>query len=356
MNTHRCRNRPGFTLVELMTVIAIIVLLIGILIPSLSAARKHAKDASSAGFLSAISKGCELFHTELGRYPVSRGPNPFEVNPSEDPGGNLAQGAHWLAMQLVGVDNRGFVDDNDRKNDSNKDGVIDKDDWIDWYALQPSRTYTRLGPYVDVKASESIRTVRTYLEEHPDLGGTVATANLIPAELKDFGEQAGDWGLGDLPFFVDAWGYPVLYYRANAGADAPFTTKTPSDGKFTVGLYDQSDNALFTGGDGNDGRWPVMTQGWDLTGTGRFPYPTPGSAAHPLADFGYRAKQTDWPDPGTFAAFVCDEAIYAQTERGGSGEGCLWPKNANTFLLISAGKDATYGTGDDITNFGGGGK
>ena len=350
MNTAKWHGRTGFTLVELMTVIAIIVLLIGILIPSLSAARKHAKDASTAGLLSGLEKGCELFKTELNRYPVSRGPNPFEDDGSSNV--PLAQGAQWLAMQLVGVDSRGFVDYKDLKNDSysHKDGVIDKDDWNEWYSLQPDRAYSRLGPYVPAESSENIRSVRSYLEEHPELGAGAA-ANLIPAELTD---DTNDWSLEFLPFFVDAWEFPVLYYRANPNTDAPFTTGTPGS-NFNVGRYDQSDNALFTGGDGNDGRWPVQSPGWDLTGTGRFPYPkdNPG-AAHPLADFGYRAKQMDWPLPQTFAEFFCDEAIYGQTQRGSSG-GCLWPYNADSLILISAGKDGEYGTGDDITNFRSGG-
>jgi hypothetical protein len=35
-----------------------------------------------------------------------------------------------------------------------------------------------------------------------------------------------------------------------------------------------------------------------------------------------------------------------------AGGGRLWPYRADSFLLISAGEDALYGTGDDLTNFG----
>jgi prepilin-type N-terminal cleavage/methylation domain-containing protein len=343
--TSRSRRRQAFTLVELMTVVAIIVLLIGILVPALSAARRQAKNTATAGMLSSLERGCELFKTELKYYPVSRGPNPFENQNTI-----RAMGAQWLAMQLVGVDSRGFVEPT-LKNDSgatpgNRDGVINDLDWNDWYALNPTRQYTRLGPYADVDSSKSIRSVVTYLEENPDLGGQ----GLLAPELQDV---SNDWSLGRLPFFVDPHGYPVLYYRANPDTEEPFTTGIPGQ-DFVVGRYDQSDNAWFTGSDGANGRWPINDTGWFLTGTTATATKYNGFA-HALGDFGYPPPggKNKWPLPRTFAAFFCDESIYANTER--NNEGRLRPYKPDSFVLISAGNDGIYGTGDDITNFGSGG-
>ena len=78
MRTYDGRTRRGFTLVELLTVIAIIALLIGLLVPAVSAARNHAKKVATKSLHSALGKGCEMFHTDFDRYPISDGMNPFE--------------------------------------------------------------------------------------------------------------------------------------------------------------------------------------------------------------------------------------------------------------------------------------
>jgi prepilin-type N-terminal cleavage/methylation domain-containing protein len=134
MDNRKAGSRPGFTLVELMTVIAIIVLLIAILIPALSSARIQAKKSSTAGLINSVERGCQMFQADFNQYPQSRGYNPFEAQ-----GDNvLLMGAQWLGLQLVGPDMRGIVDWRDLRNDSNNDGIIDEHDWLDWYALEPS--------------------------------------------------------------------------------------------------------------------------------------------------------------------------------------------------------------------------
>jgi len=352
MNVQQSYRRPGFTLVELLTVIAIIILLIGILIPALSAARTQAKQASTTGLLRSLDAGCEMFHGDFQHYPQSRGPNPFERNPAV-----LLMGAQWLALQLTGADGRGFVEPT-VKNDADGDGQITNVDWLDWYALpgnqiNPDRQYQRLGPYAEVDA-KSLRCVVSYLEDYGDIQPPAPPNGLLEGSAEAGGSV---WNNTRIPFFVDSFGDPVLYYRANSKVEAPFTTDTPTDSDFVVGRYDQADNAYFTGSAGDNGRWnTAFTEGWDLAGAGSTHGP-PGddNYAHAIGAFGYSASNPlDWPDPETFAAFVCDENIYESTQREDVG-GRLWPYRPGSFLLISAGSDAVYGTGDDVTNFRAGG-
>jgi len=330
MKHGKSRRRPGFTLVELMTVIAIIVLLIAILIPALSSARIQAKKSSTAGLINSVERGCEMFQADYNQYPQSRGYNPFESQ-----GDNiLLMGAQWLGLQLVGPDMRGIVDWRDLRNDSNDDETIDENDWLEWYALQPEREYTRMGPYATVEGS-AVQSLVTYANVKSDITDP-------PLELED---GTSDWPNERIPFFIDAFSNPVLYYRANPKVKAPFTTGTPGS-DFVVGQYDQADNAYFTGSSGAQGRYPSTdTPGWDLSGAGYV-----GDYAHDLGDFGYTEDQLEFPEPKTFAAFFCDGNIFDNTQNA-DGEGRLWPYKADSYVLISAGEDGTYGTMDDITNF-----
>lgn len=338
MHNIKSRGRPGFTLVELMTVIAIIVLLISILIPALSSARTQAKKSSTAGLLSAVDRGCEMFQVDFKRYPQSRGYNPFEPQ-----GDNiLLMGAQWLGLQLVGPDSRGIVDWRDLRNDSNDDRVIDENDWLEWYALNPAdptREYTRMGPYASVEGN-AVQSLVTYPNVKSDVGDW-------PLELSD---GTSDWNNERIPFFIDAFSNPVLYYRANPKVDEPFTTGTPGS-DFVVGRYDQADNAYITGSSGAKGRYPsINTVGWDISGVGYT-----GNFAHDLGDRDndgnpdYVVDQLTFPAPKTFASFVCDGNIFDTTEH--NGEGRLWPYKPDSYLLISAGEDGVYGTMDDLTNF-----
>jgi prepilin-type N-terminal cleavage/methylation domain-containing protein len=65
-------NKKGFTLVEIMIVVAIIALLAAIAIPNLLRARMSSNDALAKATLRAISTACESYATaNSGNYPVS---------------------------------------------------------------------------------------------------------------------------------------------------------------------------------------------------------------------------------------------------------------------------------------------
>lgn len=72
MKRHIQMKQPGFTLIELMVVIAIIALLVAMLLPSLSAARAHAKTVSCAANLHHVSLAmANYLYGSKGTYPAS---------------------------------------------------------------------------------------------------------------------------------------------------------------------------------------------------------------------------------------------------------------------------------------------
>lgn len=320
MNRNRTRRR-AFTLIELMVVIAIIVLLIGIGVPALRAARDNARNAATANEIGILERGCRAFEQEQGELPASRGYNPFEGAQAKIP----LSGAQWLMIQLQGPDKNGYVRPTE-ENDFDGDHRITKKDWLDWYALQPSRKYSRFGPYVT--ADDKTRaTPVTLSASDPD-----AT---MPAVLStDSGTS--EWNSSRIPFFIGGHSDPILYYAATVGAEEPYTTG--AEGSLVVGVYDMADNAMFTGSENLLGRFPY--QGNGIRGV-----------LHPLGKLGYDpANKFQQPPPETFAEYTYDRSVFQTTQRP-SGDGVVKPYNPDSFLLIAAGRDGLFGTADDVRNF-----
>lgn len=327
MSASKRRAPYGFTLVELLTVIFIIALLISILVPALNAVRDQARNAKTSGELSSIGKGVELFHGELDKYPRSHGGNPFFDDDTV-----ILTGAQWLAVQLVGPDMQGYVKP-ELAIDTNGNGEIDEADWQAWYEFEPDRAYPRLGPYVSTEG-DIVQSFVSWAEGHA--GGT------IQGDLEDTGDR---WSNDRIPFFVDAYGLPIVYYAASTYAKRPFTTGTPGDLEY--GRYDQSDNAGFTGTEGGNGRNPRAQGGLDPYGDAE---EVASGIWHPLGILGYdHANPNEVSDPRSFAGVMMDRNIF-ETNRISDTEGRVWPHNADTFILVSPGKDGLWGTSDDVSN------
>ena len=94
----------AFTIIELLTSLVIIALLISILLPSISAVRKNARETSQKAQFLSIETALDAFKQDYGDYPPS---GPYEV--SKPIGVPLDYcGSMKLAEALLGWDLQGF--------------------------------------------------------------------------------------------------------------------------------------------------------------------------------------------------------------------------------------------------------
>ncbi len=329
---------PGFTLVELMTVIFIIGLLVGILIPSLTAVRNAAKKTSSKATIGALSTGLEAFKNDHSKdfrqtngYPPSfahppigtfgfdpyEGEFPFLEASENDP--PVVYGAHWLPAMLMGVDVLGIVPR------GAVPPLVRTRPWL-WYTSDP------LG-----NGSGPLERSPLYLD--PTGLKTVATEELPFSGPGPSGHLAGffpNWtAMAHLPVIVDAFDQPILYYVSNTyGTTANLLEEERANGyQPSPPYYFHQDNEGFTGNDEN--------VGWDFGSGGD----------HAIARSGEDLDATNIDDDSnTFAHFIHDGKAHRATPDW-TPQSPLKPFNSDTFLLISAGRDGRYGTVDDVANF-----
>lgn len=344
------RQRPNaFTLVELLTVIFIIALLIGILVPSLGHARNYAKGVATSKGLDSIKVGLEMFKNENGSdFPQTNGYPPSFVHPpltafgsaftmdesfrgkfpfkTEEP---VIYGAQWLPAMLMGKDAQGYI----------KRSVVPK-------TIQPADWYTP-----DIVPGKPIERSALYVTtENAPTRKTNALAGRPPENQS---QLFPDWtSMETMPVFVDGWDQPILYYASNTAGRATNMVETvhQQDNAYEGGeqekgppFYFHQDNIGFTGDEQNTG--------WILgTSQGR----------HGIQKDGAKLTGNDLIKPeykDTFAHYIVDRKIYsnllvvAEQNAGTVPPNTpLRPVNADTYLLISPGVDGIYGTKDDISN------
>jgi len=322
-------EKKGFTIVELLTVMAIIALLLSILSPALRMVRRIAKDTAQRAQFHSIDVGLETYSGEMEQYPDST------IRPSAngDPTGSsppFTVGAHHLAEALVGRDMLGF--DPWTTWDSEKDDTVDK--YKDIYASKdpPKNSLPdqvtksldrRKGPYLSSDSVEAYQVQQLY-------DGTITT--VYPGNLDKTG-SAPSATYSPAPVLTDSYrvraislpngkqvkaGSPILYYRANITSrifENGTTMTTVEDPCAAAGIYNSFDNekllALGTIMDQLKKHNFDRNEGGDKVGRTKF----------------YDA--------------ITNPTITTQVR----------PYNQTSYILMSAGFDGIFGTPDDIYNF-----
>ena len=282
----------GFSLIELMVVIGIIVLLMALLLPALAAARRQGYVAGTQGELQSIRSACEQYFTTFGAYPGLFAES--DISASHGSGTSLS-GTQNLMISLQGTTS-GTGSVSDALTVNGKSATIYPPGGGP-YDQGASQQYL---PFFAPRAGEVAYVATTTAASYTTtFAPSASTTQFAMATLVDH--------------FPDA--LPVLYYRRTAGVDGTGGGTTVVGTSAGKTAYYSNANAEFDGA--------------TLT--------SPSGSAFNQATYG---AYTTFEGTTNLTAAVTNSAISATTACGG-------------FVLIAAGPSRYYGTvtsGSTTTN------
>ena len=297
----KCK-KSAFTMVEILTVIAIIATLVAILVPALNTVRRIAKEAKQKAQITTIELALETFKNDYGDYP----PSSWWAPPPAPTGRQDYCGAQKLTEALVGWDLRGFHPDSDFRADGQNDEGV--------YIYDPDNAVfleQRKDPYLEL-ASENIFRFGTSgagrldgLFDYSTLGTACPLERNTFVICDVFGVKPVLAAGMSRPVKAGA---PILYYKANT------SSKNIDDAVYENRIYNFRDN------------YPILA----LRRLGDWNRSFQSRLVHKLENV------------TQFYEYIKDPKV----------SGRAWPYRPDSYILISAGADGLYGTSDDIRNFG----
>lgn len=286
-------SKAAFTIVELLTVMSIIVILMGLVLPSLNLVRRYARGVKQKNQFHSIGIAMELFRAEEDGYPDSSW---------KDDNDEHYCGAMKLCEAMVGQDLLGFHPESIFRSDgTNSVGTP-----LYPTNLSDENIKSRMGPYLQLESADAhklkdiygIGETGPYIEEH-----FVLCDAYTRVKNRSTGKKIG---------------MPILYYKANtsnAGNDANSTNFEEEN------IYNYDDNIELAGlgMPWMAGMLPALVEGIDTDGD-------------------------DTID-------MTGEEIFYESIRNKKLENRPRPYRADSYILLSAGFDGEYGTPDDVFNF-----
>jgi prepilin-type N-terminal cleavage/methylation domain-containing protein len=330
-------SRPGFTLVELLVVIGIILILIGLLFPAISAVQKQARASATKQEMSRLQSACNAYYLEFRAYPGPLSEN--QVYPQQ--GGCPV--IPVAADSVVGIYQLSQNPSNTTNTFKITNGVTSSENLylglegqliypgpnstpVFWYT-PPSSGPT--GPASLNPANPGVHA--SYLNYSPKettydsssdgaagLASNGGNANILPI-------AAGTATDSSIPEFVDHFSpaRPILYMRARVGTTGMLYTiagtSYPSSTVSTACQYNEQQ---------------LQPYGWVQTMT----YNPPSSTTP--SNQKMAVNPANFPTNSTYN--LSDFVYFANPAVTGT------PIGKDGYILISAGPDGIYGDSDDI--------
>lgn len=212
-------RKAAFTIIELLTVMSIIVILIGVLVPALNNVRKYAQKVKQKTQLHAIQQSIELFYNENDGYPPSG---------ALDGNGQPYCGAMKLCEAMMGRDLLGF-----HPNSAFRADGMDLAGVRSLYTPDPDNIKARMGPFLQLDNANAYRLIDIYGSGH------TAPFNENLFVLCDEYTRQMRTGMKT--------GMPILYYKAETSNNLhdPNSLPTPMDNKGNI--YNYWDNQVLVG-------------------------------------------------------------------------------------------------------------
>jgi competence protein ComGC len=288
-NVRQTKRNAAFTIVELLTVMSIIVILIGLLVPALNKVKQFATNVKQKAQFHSVEAAVELFDSQFDGYPDSA----YSAAGATGPAAYC--GAEKLSEAMMGRDLMGYHPDSIFRSD--------RTDGLGRALYTPATVAARPGAFLPLENANAYPLGELYR----------TTAPFDPCDfvLCDVYNRVTNIRTGAKV------GMPVLYYKANTSKQS-HNLLNPDD---PDNIYNWRDNGL------------LLALGMPFDTSGR---------PHRLLRFDGDTKGTPpEPEGRRFYWNIRNEKVSTISR----------PYRADSYILISAGWDGEYGTADDICNF-----